>query len=89
MKVLSLLVLVAPCLAFSPLQKIQQQQRSTRLEMMDRREAITFAGAALLFPAAANAEAFIKGNEPSDYEIVKEQRQTTDKLDVNNAPVGK
>ncbi|KAL3911435.1 MAG: hypothetical protein SGILL_007281 [Bacillariaceae sp.] len=64
-----------------------QKQQSTRLNVMDRREALAFAGAAILFPAAANAEAFIKANEPSDYEIVKEQRQTTDKLDINNAPV--
>ena len=83
-----LFFLVTPCLAFAPIQ--QMKLHRTQLDLMDRREAITFAGAAVLFPAAAaNAEAFIKANEPSDYEIVKEQRQTVDKLDINNAPVGK
>ena len=58
---------------------------------MNRREAIFNTATAVVTAAATIMTtippAFALNSEPADNEIVKEQRQVTDKLDINNAPV--
>jgi photosystem II PsbU protein len=56
---------------------------------MNRRDAIFNAAvtATTITVAAIIQPAFALNSEPADNEIVKEQRQVTDKLDINNAPV--
>jgi photosystem II PsbU protein len=56
---------------------------------MNRRDAIfnTVTAVTAATTATIIQPAFALNSEPADNEIVKEQRQVTDKLDINNAPV--
>ena len=83
MKLLIFSLVVSLGLAFSP--TIKTVQKTTMLEMVNRREAIVAGAAAIL--ASAGPAAFALGTFPADNEIVKEQRTVTGKLDVNNSAV--
>jgi hypothetical protein len=70
-----------------------QDKHEVKLDMvaaMNRREAIFNTATAITAAATTMTiiqPAFALNSEPADNEIVKEQRQVTDKLDINNAPV--
>ena len=86
--VLVVLTLVPMLHAFTPLTTTQQQTKTElQANLVDRRSvfstvAVTAANALILQKAA-----FALDRIPADNEIVKEQRQVTGKLDINNAPV--
>jgi photosystem II PsbU protein len=88
-KIVFIVLTLGPMLdAFTPLTTTQQRTMTElQANLVDRRSvfstvAVTAANALILQKAA-----YALDRVPADNEIVKEQRQVTGKLDINNAPV--
>ena len=88
-KIVFIVLTLGPMLdAFTPLTTTQQRTMTElQANLVDRRSvfstvAVTAANALILQKAS-----YALDRVPADNEIVKEQRQVTGKLDINNAPV--